>query len=103
MSKIKIGTNEHGFCDVSESWIHQHVHDRQKDGQPVCAIVTLKDELVDVILSTPNCSHGHGGGRCPNEKEQEIFNLWEREHLSQPNWTSDNLIAFVKKAHRLVC
>lgn len=103
MSKIRIGTSEHKFCDVSESWIHHEVRERQKDGQSVCAQVTLKGHSVDMILSTPQCSHGHGGGRLPNEKEGQIFKLWENKHLNEPNWTVDNLITFVKSVHRLVC
>lgn len=103
MSKIQIGTSEHKFCDVSESWIHNQVHERQKDGQPVCAKVTLKGDGVDMLLSTPQCSHGHSGSRRPKEKEEEIFKLWEKEHLNELNWTADNLIAFIKRVHRFVC
>jgi hypothetical protein len=103
MSKVRIGTSEHKFCDVSESWINHEVRQRQEDGQSVCAQVTLKGQSIDMILSTPQCSIGHGGGRHPNEKEEEILKLWEKERLRDPNWTADNLISFVKKTHRLVC
>jgi hypothetical protein len=103
MSKIQIGTAEHRFCDASESWIHQQVQERQKDGQPVCARVILKNHSVDLLLSTPQCSRGHGGGRKPNEREEEIFRFWENEHLNEPNWTAGNLFAFVRRVHHLVC
>jgi hypothetical protein len=56
-----------------------------------------------MVLSTPHCSHGHGGGRRPNEKEEEILKLWEKEHLNEPSWTAGNLFAFVKKVHHQVC
>ena len=103
MSKIQIGTSEHKFCDVSESWIHHHVHERYKEGQPVCAQVILKTHSVDVALSTPHCSHGRGGGRRPNEKEEEILKIWEKEHLNEPSWTPGNLFAFVNQVHHLIC
>jgi hypothetical protein len=56
-----------------------------------------------MVLSTPHCSHRHGGGRRPNEKEQEILKIWESEHLNDTAWTADNLIAFVKRVRHLVC
>jgi hypothetical protein len=103
MSKIQIEASEHKLCDVSESWINHHVHARQEDRQSVCVKVTLKSDGVDMVLSTPQCSHGRGGGRRPNEKEEAIFKLWDKEHLNEPNWTADNLIVFVKKVHQLIC
>ena len=33
----------------------------------------------------------HGGGRKPNEKEEEILKIWEKEHLNELNWTAGNL------------
>lgn len=103
MSKIQIGANEHKFCDVSESWIHHQVHERQKDGQPVCARVTLKSHSVDMLLSTPQCTRGHGVARKLHEKEEEILKIWENEHLNDIHWTAGNLFAFVKKTRHLVC
>jgi hypothetical protein len=103
MSKIQIGASEHKFCDVSESWIHEHVNERRKDGHPVCAIVTINTDSVNVLLSTPSCSHSQGGYRRPNEKEAEIVKLWQNEHLNEANWTAGCLVDFVKKTHRLVC
>ena len=103
MSKIRIGASEHTFCDASESWIIQQVHERQKDGQHVCVTVILKSGSVDMVLATPQCPRGHGGGRHPNKKEEEIFAIWASEHLNEANWTAGNLVAFVKRAQRLVC
>jgi len=56
-----------------------------------------------MALSTPHCSHGRGGGRRPNEKEEEILKIWEKEHLNEPSWTPGNLFAFVKRVHHLIC
>ena len=104
MSRIIIGESEHPFCDVSERWIHHHVNERQHDGRPVSARAVLKNHSVDMVLSTPNCPHGHGGGgRPPNEKEAEIFRIWAEEHLNQAHWKAENLHAFVRRARHLVC
>jgi hypothetical protein len=103
MSKIFIGNSEHHFCDVSESWIEHQVHERRRDGQPVCARVVLKAHSVDMVLATPNCAPGSGGGRQPNGKELDILRIWEKERLNDPLWTVGNLIAFVKRARSLIC
>lgn len=103
MNTIQIGTSQHNFCDVSESWIHQQVGQRQDDGQNVCARVTLNNGSVNLLLSTPQCSCAAGGGRRPNQKEAEIIELWNKLHLNEPHWTAGNLVAFVKQAQRLVC
>ena len=103
MNTIQIGTSQHNFCDVSESWIHQQVGQRQDDGQNVCARVTLENGSVNLLLSTPQCSRGGGGGRHPNQKEEEIIGLWEKLHLNEAHWASGNLVAFVKQAQRLLC
>ena len=103
MSKVQIGTSEHNFCDVGESWVQQHVEGRRKDGHPVCAIVTLNNDSVNVVLSTPQCAHSQTAYRRPNEKEAELVKLWKNEHLNEPDWTAGNLAHFVKKAQRLFC
>jgi hypothetical protein len=57
-----------------------------------------------MVLSTPNCPQGHGGGgRAPNEKESEIFRIWAEEHLNHTHWKAENLHAFVRRARHLVC
>lgn len=103
MSEIQIGASRHKFCDVSESWIHEQVQQREKDGQPICARVMLKNHALDMLLSTPHCPHGHGGCRKPNQREEAIFKIWESEHLNQPNWTASGLYNFVKRARHFVC
>jgi hypothetical protein len=103
MNKIIIGTNEHQLCDVSEGWIERHVHERQHDGRSVCAQIILKTDSVDMALSTPQCARGHGGGRKPNPKEDEILKFWNHAGLSQSQWTLAGLIGFVKQVRRYIC
>jgi hypothetical protein len=102
MSKIRIGNSEKELSEASESWITQQVRDREHDGQSVCVQVILKDDGVDMILSTPQCSGGGGGGRQPNQKEREIFELWNDRHLSHTTWAVGNLIAFLKQLRKFV-
>lgn len=103
MYKIQIGSNEKQLNEASESWINHQVQERRQSGQPVCARITLKNDCVDMILSTPQCGGaGGGGGRQPRCKESEIFALWNDRHLNQNDWAAGNLIAFLKQLRRLL-
>lgn len=101
MNKIRIGSSEKHLSEATESWITHQVRERQQDGQSVCVQVVLRDDCVDMVLSTPQCGGGVGGGRQPNQKEQEIFDLWHSRHLSQTDWAVGNLIAFLKQLGKL--
>lgn len=103
MSTIKIGESEASFCDASEQWIQQHVGQRKDDGQNVCVIIQLNTGSINMTLATSGCGKSGGGGRRPNEKEAQIFALWNQLHLTDAHWTAGNLTAFVKQARRLVC
>lgn len=103
MNTIKIGTNQHNFCDVTASWIQQHVGQRRDEGQNVCVVVTFNTGLLNFSLSTPGCTRGGGGNWQPNENEAKIIELWKKLHLDDPHWAAGNLTAFVKQAQHLVC
>ena len=103
MSKIRIGSSERELSEASESWITQQVREREHDGQSICVQVVLKIDNVDMVLSTPQCGGGPGGrGRRPNQKEQEIFQLWNDRHLDQNDWAVGNLIAFLKQLRKFI-
>src|SRR5262245_19177159 len=98
MSRIKIGSSERDLSDANESWIVQQIRTREENGGRPCVQVFLKCGSVDVMLSTPQCAvGGGGGGRAPNQKEQEIFQLWNSRHMNSPEWAIGNLIAFLKQ------
>ena len=105
MIRITIGSNERQFSsirDIDESWIAQQVNRRQSDGQTVCVQVFIKQNSVDILLSTPACSKGGGTGRPPKPQEQTIFNLWDERGLNQTNFTGGNVIAFFKQLRKLL-
>ena len=101
MSTISIGQSQRNLEDASESWIASQVNGRKHDGQAVCVQIQLKTAGLDMMLSTPQCGGG-GGGRPPNPKELEIFELWNSRHMNQQNWEVGNLIAFLKQLNRLI-
>jgi hypothetical protein len=98
MNKIRIGGSEKLLNEVTESWITHQVQERKSDRQAVCVQVILNGNGVDMSLSTPQCSGIGGGGRKPNQEEQNLFNRWNDRHLNQDDWAVGNLIAFLKQS-----
>lgn len=103
MIRIKIGNDEpREFKDVSPSWINEQINLRRRDGVAVCIRVFIKKGSIDMVLSTPGCRGGGGGGRSPNEQEKKIFGLWEKLHLNKKSFTGGNLVAFLKQVSKLL-
>jgi len=103
--KIHIGNNERQFDDVyniDESWINQQINKRKEDKEKVCVRVYIKNELIDILLTTLACGRGERGGRKPIPRETEIFNLWERRGLNEEIFSGGNLIAFFKQLRKII-
>lgn len=100
MIRVVIGDVESELSKVTESWINQHINRRKADRQNVCVKVIIKENNLDMVLSTPACAFGQTGRR-PNEEESAIFKIWELCGLNNENFTGGNLIDFLKKYKRL--
>jgi hypothetical protein len=96
MIMVRIGNTEKELRDVRESWINEQLKRRRRDEGYICVQVIIDKPPLNMVLSTPNCS-GNGGGRPPNTREQEVFDLWERHKLSSSDFTGGNLVAFLKQ------
>jgi hypothetical protein len=98
MIDIKIGNDLKTQVDGhGDGWIAQQVERRRREGEPACVFVTIKcsSPFVDLYLATGDCpQRGGGGGRSPNEYEEELYNLWVRFGLNNPGFTGGNLVAF---------
>jgi hypothetical protein len=66
----------------------------------VCVRVWIQKSQVDIVLSTPHCPPLGGGGGSLNLREQEIFDLWKRLRLNDPNFEGNDLWAFLKQVSR---
>ena len=97
MSYIKIGTEQRALSDANEQWISEQLRRRKADGASVCVQVALKTSSIDVVLFTPDCSGGAGGGRPPTEQEKDLFALWAKRGLNDPNYSIGNLVSFLKQ------
>jgi len=103
--KIHIGNNERQFDDVynvDESWINQQINKRKEDKEKVCVRVNIKSESIGILLRTPACGRDRVGGRAPNPREREIYDLWKRRGLREENFSGGNLIAFFKQLRKII-
>lgn len=96
MIRVQIGNSERELSSVSESWVNQQINRRRADGENVCVRVIIRQENINMTLSTPSCPRG-GGGRPPNRYEEQIFSLWEKRGLNNVHFSGGNLVAFLKQ------
>ena len=103
--KIRIGNNERQFddlYDIDESWINQQINKRKEDKEKICIRVYIKNELVDVLLTTSACIKESGARRKPNFRETEIFSLWEVRGLNEEKISGGKLISFFKQLRKII-
>ena len=101
MINIRIGNEERKLEDAEESWINQQINRRRAAGESICVRVRIKDDHLDLILQTPTCPSGGGGGRTPNPHEREIIDIWNKLGLNKAHFAGGNLIAFLKQLMQL--
>lgn len=102
MSTIKITDVERQLDTADEQWINQQINRRRADGQFVCVRLTTHEGGLNIVLSTPNCATSGSGGRHPTPQENEVFDLWDQRGLNNADFTSGNLVAFLKQLKRLL-
>ena len=103
MITIQIGgSGERRLEEADESWINQQINRRRDEGQPVCVRVTITTTSLNLTLTTPGCAGTGGGGRAPNQREQQVFELWQKRGLNTADFSGGNLVAFLKQLERLI-
>ena len=78
---------ERSLEDAEPNRLTQQVRRRRDDGTDVCLVVTIEDPGIHVVLRTPDCPTGLGGGPALNRREQEILAPWEKLHLNRSDFT----------------
>lgn len=96
MIRVRIEDVERELSSVSENWVNQQINRRRADGQSVCARVIIRQDQLNMTLSTPGYPKG-SGGRPPNRYEEQVFDLWGKRGLNKEQFTCGNLIAFLKQ------
>ncbi len=95
--KVQIAGIEQELSTLSESWIHEQIKRRQRDSLSVCVKVLIKNNNVNIILSSGECEKGRTSGRQTNDEENHLFDLWDKLHLNKPPINSGNLIGFLTR------
>jgi hypothetical protein len=99
---IQIGNEQRSISEPYEGWVADQLHRFGNNGKSVCVKVTVQSDGLDMILQTPACGvSGGGGGRQPNTREREIFELWRERGLNASDFTQGNLISFLKQLRKL--
>lgn len=101
MIRISIDGIERTFEQYSPSWLKEEIESRRKAGEAVCVRVTIKSGSLDLILGTPACASGGGGGRAPNPQEKELFGLWAERGMNSNDFNVGQLNAFLNEIKKL--
>lgn len=98
MIVVTIGSDSRSGSEITESWVTQQINRRRRDGAPLCVVVKINESSLNMTLRTVDCPKlGGSGGRPPNADERRVFERWEKLHLSSPDFTGGNLLAFLKQ------
>ncbi|TVT47100.1 MAG: hypothetical protein FHK82_18215 [Sedimenticola thiotaurini] len=96
-SKIIIGSSERDINNIEPNWINEQINRRRNEGVPVCVRIIIEKGDINISLATSDCPSSAGIRRTLTGAENEILNLWNRLHLSETNFSSGNLVAFLKQ------
>lgn len=101
MIEIQINGSKISIDENYESWVNQQINNRRKEGQIVCVRVFIKEDHLDLILSSRECPLMGKPKRSPlNNQEKAILDLWNKCKLNTSDFHGGNLIAFLKQVRR---
>jgi len=97
--EIQIDGSKKSIDEDYESWVNQQINNRRKDGQIICIRVFIKEEQINLVLSSRECSSSRVS-RSLLEKEKAIVDLWNKCRLNTSDFHGGNLIAFLKQVRK---
>ncbi len=102
MISIRINGEQRSYSERIESWINEQINRRRHSQGLVCVEVSVNLPLLNVLLRTPGCvGNGAAGAlRQLTSVEERIFELWNHLGLNDSNFTSGQVIAFLKQLRR---
>lgn len=83
--------------EVDEDWIKKRIISLQNDNVQVCVQIRIKNDNIDMMLSSGGCCSHNSGRRPPNLEEKRIFDLWEKHRLNNSDFPFGQLISFLHK------
>jgi hypothetical protein len=98
---VSIGGASFPLERVSEGWVNQMISEARRLNQSLCVRIDVQEESAHVVLSTPGCGTGGGGGRMPTPTERRILDEWNRRGLNSNEFSPGQLQAFLRELARL--
>ena len=95
--RIIIGGSERNLNNIEPNWINEQLSRRKNDGIPVCVRVVIEHGDINISLATSDCSGSTGTSRRLTGPENEVVAIWDKLHLNENNFSSGNLVAFLKQ------
>lgn len=95
--KITIDLSERNLKEMGSNWVSEQIERRRDANVPVCARVFIKYDDIDLVLGTNDCNSSKGKSRKLTISETEIIDMWDSLSLSDSNFSSSNLIIFLKR------
>jgi hypothetical protein len=94
--EVHIGDEKRDIDNAPQSWVMEQIPRRRRENDPVCVQVFIRNGPLNMRLITPDCQSGMGI-RPPSEREQQIFDLWEKHRMNQPDFSGENLLRFLQE------
>lgn len=89
--------------DVQESWITQHIIERQRSGQPVCVYASIETSDIDVGMIAGQCpQYSSRPGPPLSQESLKVLELWREIVGRNGHVHPGDVIAFFKRVRRLV-
>jgi len=95
--RVIIGTSERDINNIEQNWINEQINRRRREKVPVCVNVIINHGDINLSLRTSDCPNTGGNIRNLTGAENEILDIWNKLHLSDTDFSSGNLVAFLKQ------
>ena len=95
--RIVIGSSERNINNIDPNWINEQVNRRRNEGVPACVRIIIEEGDINLSLATSDCPSSDGVRRTLTGSENEVLDLWNKLHLSETDFSSGNLVAFLKQ------
>lgn len=100
MSYVRIGDEQRNLADADQQWLGDQMRRRRAGGGSTCIQVSLKTSSINLLLSTPECGGGTGGGRVPTAQEQLLLDEWAKRGLNGEGYSVGDIISFLQEVRR---
>ena len=98
MSTISIGDAERDLRGADPHWVNEQIRRRQVAGGSPCVRIRVQADGIDIVLMTASCARSGPGGRPPNARERELFDLWDQMRLNETQFDSGWIVAFLQRS-----